>query len=77
MRSLGRSTIAMATQTLEFPPSTEEAINRLKRAFHVASTAEVISRALALADEAQRYAGDGDVIILSGQGGTTKIDLAR
>ncbi|HVC63495.1 MAG TPA: hypothetical protein VND19_24415 [Acetobacteraceae bacterium] len=67
----------MATQTLEFPPSTEEAIDRLKKAFRVNSTAEVISRALALADEAQRYAGDGTVIVLSGPGGNTKIDLAR
>jgi hypothetical protein len=74
---LGRLAIAMVTKTLEFPPSTEEAINRLKRALHVASTAEVISRAIALADEAQRYAGDGSIIVLSGQGANTKIDLAR
>jgi hypothetical protein len=67
----------MAIETLEFDTTAQETIDRLKAAFRVRTTAEVVSRAIALADEAQKYAGSRGVIILSGESGTTKVDLAR
>ena len=67
----------MTTRTLEFDLTTEETINRLKEAFRVQTVAQVISRAIALAEEARKQAGSSNVIILSGQEGATKIDLAR
>jgi hypothetical protein len=66
----------MSVQTLQFDSKTDEIIDDLKRAFRVTSTADVIRRAIALADEARRYAEPGSVIVLSGQHGDTKIDLA-
>jgi hypothetical protein len=66
----------MSVKTLEFDPRTDEIIDDLKRAFRVTSTADVIRRAIALADQARRCAEPGSVIVLSGQHGDTKIDLA-
>ncbi len=67
----------MSVQTLEFDSTTDEIIEDLKRAFRVNTTADVIQRAIALADRARRYAEPGSVIVLSGQRGDTKIDLAN
>jgi hypothetical protein len=67
----------MAIQTLAFDPAAEAMIARIMQAFHVQTTGDVISRALALAEEARKSAGDGGVVILSGQGPSAKIDLTR
>ena len=67
----------MSIQTFEFDDKTDDTLNRLKVAFGVSSTAEVIRRAIALAAEASMYAGTENVIVLSGAAGSNKIDLRR
>jgi hypothetical protein len=67
----------MSIQSFEFDDKTDENLNRLKVAFRVNSTAEVIRRAIALAEAASKYAGTDDVIVLSGTAGSKKIDLTR
>jgi hypothetical protein len=69
--------VIMSIQTLEFDDATDTTIARLMQAFRVNTPGQVISRAIALADQAREFAGDNSVIVLSGQKGATKIDLAN
>ena len=52
---------------VQIPDSTRELIERLKRSFGVNSDAEVLSRALGLANTAVTVAGDKNVVTLTSE----------
>jgi hypothetical protein len=52
---------------VQIPDATRELIERLKKSFGVRSDAEVLSRALGLANTAVTVAGDKNVVTLTGE----------
>lgn len=52
---------------VQIPDATRELIARLKKSFGVKSDAEVLSRALGLANTAVTVAGDNNVVTLTGE----------
>jgi hypothetical protein len=64
------------TISIRIPGMTREVIERLKRTFHVTTDAEVVSRALGLANAAVQVAGTSNTVKLSGPETTDPVVVA-
>ncbi len=65
------------TESFSFPDQTVEEIKSLKEKFGLKSNAEAISRALTLAKFLADKSGDENIVVVVGEDGPTKLNLAK